>query len=300
MIKNALIKIVEKIIKRNSVVISDKIEKVNRINFFTDRNIESKESIIDVNNTGLTISLTTFGKRIQDVFLAVESIGFQSLKAGRVVLWLAEDEFLDSKLPLSLKRLAERGLTINYCEDIKQYKKLIPSIKSYPNDIIITIDDDMLYNVNLIEILFNNHKSFPKVIFCVAANHMLFNENNLLKSYNYWIKNDEKTFSPSLMNFAIGFGGVLYFPNCFNKDITESSLFMHLAPFSDDIWFKTMSLLNEIEVCSVFNQLGAAGKQIPIEEAQLDSLAMINVLENKNDDQLKKVFDYYKMYKCDF
>lgn len=300
MIKNALIKIVEKIIKRNSVVISDKIEKVNRINFFTDRNIESKESIIDVNNTGLTISLTTFGKRIQDVFLAVESIGFQSLKAGRVVLWLAEDEFLDSKLPLSLKRLAERGLTINYCEDIKQYKKLIPSIKSYPNDIIITIDDDMLYNVNLIEILFNNHMSFPKVIFCGAANHMLFNENNLLKSYNYWIKNDKKTFSPSLMNFAIGFGGVLYFPNCFNKDITESSLFMHLAPFSDDIWFKTMSLLNEIEVCSVFNQLGAAGKQIPIEEAQLDSLAMINVLENKNDDQLKKVFDYYKMYKCDF
>ena len=111
MIKNALIKIIEKIIKRSTIVISDKIEKINRINFFTKRNVESNQSIIDINNIGLTISLTTFGKRIQDVFLAIESIGFQSLKAGRVVLWLAEDEFQDSRLPLSLNRLVKRGLT---------------------------------------------------------------------------------------------------------------------------------------------------------------------------------------------
>lgn len=115
----------------------------------------------------MTISLTTFGKRIQDVFLAIESIGFQSLKAGRVVLWLAEDEFQDSRLPLSLNRLVERGLTVNYYEDIKQYKKLIPSLKSYPNDIIITIDDDMLYNFRF------NRGSFLIIIKCFPKSHFL-------------------------------------------------------------------------------------------------------------------------------
>ena len=43
------------------------------------------------------------------------------------------------------------GLQIEYYEEnIKSYTKLLPSLQKYPDDIIITVDDDAYYLPNLI------------------------------------------------------------------------------------------------------------------------------------------------------
>jgi hypothetical protein len=112
------------------------------------------------------ISLTTYSKRIYDVYLAIETLMHQTMKPNKIILWLAEDEFTLDNIPQTLKNLQKRGLTIEFCKDLKSYKKLVPALKKYPEDIIITVDDDALYQHDLVENLVNAYKDNPNLRNC--------------------------------------------------------------------------------------------------------------------------------------
>lgn len=45
----------------------------------------------------------------------------------RIVLWLSKDEFSEENIPEILKRQRAKGLTIDYCTDVKSYRKIIPT-----------------------------------------------------------------------------------------------------------------------------------------------------------------------------
>ena len=77
----------------------------------------------------IIISLTTYSLRIHNVYIALESLLNQTIKPNRIILWLAEEEFNEANLPISVLRLKERGVEIRFCEDYKSYKKLIPTLR---------------------------------------------------------------------------------------------------------------------------------------------------------------------------
>ncbi len=56
-----------------------------------------------------------------------------------------------------------KGLTIDWCEDIKSYKKLIPTLKKYPDAIIVTADDDLIYDNKWLEQLYNAAQIFENI-----------------------------------------------------------------------------------------------------------------------------------------
>ena len=58
----------------------------------------------------------------------IESIMEQTMKANRIILWL-DYSFEKQPLPKALQLLQKRGLEIEYCKDIRSYKKLIPALK---------------------------------------------------------------------------------------------------------------------------------------------------------------------------
>jgi len=272
--------------------ISNDTRKIILINELQSANRTSTAKIISEQNNDIIVSLTTFGNRINDVYLAIESIGSQTMKPSKVILWLDEDVFDDRNIPITLKNLQKRGLIVDYCKDIKAYTKLIPTLKKYGQNIIITIDDDVIYNRDLIEVLYRNYLNDPDVIYCGIAKRMEIIDNTL-SSYNLWEKNNDNTFIPSKTNFALGVGGVLYFPGCFHEDFLDEDRFMNLTPYADDIWYKIMSLLKGVNVKSVGNQFSKNSLLIPLEIAQEDSLSIINVVNKKNDEQLSKVFEKY-------
>ncbi|MGL5426399.1 MAG: hypothetical protein ACRDAS_00590, partial [Cetobacterium sp.] len=86
----------------------------------------------------IIVSLTTYNKRIYDVHLTIESLFRQTLMPNKIILWLAEDEFNRYNIPFMLQKLEKKGLEIGFCKDLKSYKKLIPTLVKYPNDIVIT------------------------------------------------------------------------------------------------------------------------------------------------------------------
>lgn len=243
----------------------------------------------------IIISLTTYGKRIYDVPLVIESLFNQTIKANKVILWLAEEEFCDDNIPVILKRMKKRGLSIGYCKDIKSYKKLIPCLLQYPFDTIITVDDDVIYARDIIERFIYSHLISPNAILFGRGHRIKFTNENKVMPYTDWEFDirDEKI---SNLNFPTGIGGILYPPNSLNKNVIDETLFTRLAPSADDIWFKAMSLLNNTPVKRINMPESFWDYCTIIQRSQDISLYHTNMYQNENDKQFERTIEYYKLW----
>ena len=83
-------------------------------------------------------------------------------------------------------KLKKNGLTIKWCKNIKSYKKLIPALQEYSNDIIITADDDIYYPENWLKILYETHKQHPENIIAHRSKKITLNDKKEISSYNNW------------------------------------------------------------------------------------------------------------------
>lgn len=101
----------------------------------------------------IIVSLTTFPARINKVSIVIESLINQTHKPNKIILWLSKDQFKDlSTLPPNLIKYLERGLDIRFVDgDIKSHKKYFYSFQEYPHDLVILVDDDILYESTFVE-----------------------------------------------------------------------------------------------------------------------------------------------------
>jgi len=247
-------------------------------------------------NHNVIVSLTTYGKRIHDVYLTIESLMQQTVKPNKIILWLDKNEFTMENIPQTLKNLKKRGLTIEFCKNIRSYKKLVPALRKFPNDIIITIDDDVIYQYDLIETLLYSYNQNPDLIHFCRGHRMILKKDNTLEKYNNWnlVVNDCKI---DKLNFPTGVGGVLYPPYSLHPYVTDENVFLTLAPNADDVWFKAMALLQGTLSKKVFTHSSIGEDYIDLDgEIQKETaLNTANVIGNKNDEQIKAVFSKYNI-----
>ena len=245
-------------------------------------------------NNNIIVSMTTYSKRLDIVHLTLETILSQTVKPNKILLYISSDDLpIDRTLPKKITRLKKRGLTIIFVEEnIYSYKKLIYTIEKYPNDILITIDDDTLYPRSFIENLIKKYKKFPTSIIAYRCTVIEF-EGNKLKPYLSW-KAAQNIETPSLLLFPTGVGGILYPPQSLNSLVLDKNIFMKLAPTADDVWFKAMALLNGTKVITVFTNMVEFKT---INGSQDDALWQINNDLGNNDQQIKAVFDSLHIYK---
>lgn len=267
------------------------LEKYENLSIFCNDIGVCNDEICDKN---VTISLTSYGKRVHQAYITLETIMQQTVKPNRIVLWLAEDEFSTQTLPLSLQRLIPRGLEIRFCKNIKSYKKLIPSLQAYPNDILITIDDDVFYPLDFLEYMLNSYKKDPQKIYFYRGHRIKLTKNNSISNYKTWTFGIEDTIC-DIKNFPVGCGGVLYPPNSLHSEVFNEKAFMSICPNADDVWFKAMSILNKtlsqkVEYYAHYNQRFLTNTYL-----QDNALFKENYLKNGNDVQLKRVFKEYNI-----
>lgn len=193
----------------------------------------------------ITVSVTSFGPRIREVAVAIESIMEQTMLPNRIVLWLNDElEHSPEMIPQSLRLLKRRGLEIRYTRDLGSATKLIPALKAFPEDVIITIDDDIMYDFDMIDRMVTAHRRFPKAVCAGRIDRIITTDDgrNLKLIYD---KADDLylTHEPLMQPMALGVGGVLYPPHTLHADIFDIELMRRLAPKADDLWFKAMELL---------------------------------------------------------
>lgn len=241
----------------------------------------------------LIVSLTSFPARIKAVSYTIESILAQTKKPNLVVLWLGYDQFpgKEKDLPKRLLRLTQYGLTIKWCKDIRSYTKLIPSLEAYPDDIIVTTDDDVWYPPVWLEKLYNSYLKNPEFIHAHRCLKVIAN-NGKIQKYKNWGFQNYAPQQPSYCWHITGTGGVLYPPNCFHKDICNREKFLTMAPTVDDIWFWAMAILNQTRFKIVEGNIFDFEGVFIVNNK---SLWTSNVFD-KNDEAIVKIADAYPQF----
>ena len=238
----------------------------------------------------IIVSVTSYPKRISYVIKALESIYNQTYKADEVILWLAEDQFpgKESDVPEALTKLVqEQKLTIRWCDDLKPHKKYFYAIQENPDDLIITIDDDLTYEPKLIEKLMVSYLLHPEAVSAVRAHLMMVDEQDGVLPYNTWIREyDGSLGKPSMQLLCTGGAGALY-PGWLFKNVKfDAELIKERCLYADDIWLKVLEVIADIPVV-VATKYGGLGY---IEGTQEDRLYDYNL--DNNDAQLKNAVDW--------
>jgi len=233
----------------------------------------------------IILSLTSFPQRINTVSKTIITLLNQSIKADEVVLWLAEEQFpkKEDELPKELLDLREKGLSIKWTHDTRSYKKLIPSLKEYPNDIIITFDDDIYYPKNTVELLYNEYLKNPNYIYTNRSRRLCVKNTELSSrtpAEMYWIKFEDYSY----LNKITGCGGVLYPPNSLSERVFDEEEFRRIIPTQDDVWFWAMAILKGTKIKQV---AGFDIQLVTVENSQEFGLSKINVKSGKGIDSLE-------------
>lgn len=193
------------------------------------------------------VSLTSFPQRINIVVKTIRTLLTQTMKPDMIILWLAPEQFPNKEqdLPKELLDLRQYGLTIDWYKDIRSYKKIIPTLKKYPDSIIITTDDDIYYAPDTVESLYKSYLEHPNEIQAHRCDWLSVGENNEIT----WAKTrelykDAHRGEASFLNRLTGYGAVLYPPHSLHKDVTNEEIVAKTIPTHDDIWLWAMAVLN--------------------------------------------------------
>lgn len=231
------------------------------------------------------LTLTSYGRRVNEKApYAIHSLFNQSVQPDKIVLYLARE----TKIPSALKKLQNFGLEIHFCEDLKSYKKLLPALSEFPNDILTTADDDVYYPSDWFKKLKDAYLENPQKIHCHRAHEICLDENKNIVPYRHWRGCIQSIEYPKRLFPTTG-GGVMYPPGSFNDEVFNKTAFLTLCPTADDIWFWAMARHNGREFALVKNGISEI-TGIGIND---DGLYKVNVGKNKNDEQIRKVIKAY-------
>lgn len=232
----------------------------------------SKIGISGNTDLRLIVSLTSYPPRIKDSYYCLKSLLTQSLKPDKVILWLSAEEFCNKEadLPIKIKRLKKRGLTIAWCNNLYSYKKLIPALENYSDATIVTADDDVYYSKNWLKDLVANYDKDAKEVVCYRAAKIYIDDGKIEREY---VSKGSLYRRPTFLHQQTGVGGVLYPPNCFYKDVTNDKKFIELADKNDDLWFWIMCVLGGYKIKIINNN---SFKLYYIGNTQRVSLTQIN------------------------
>ena len=214
------------------------IIKKNKI-FNIKNNFIINDNLSNFNKFDLIVSLTTYKERLEtdNLILVLNKILQQKFnrKIHIVVNLTRYDYQYCSKNLLNYFKL--NNIEILICkENLKSHLKYFYVMKKYKNLPIITIDDDCLYDEDLLQTLWDSYSNDKTCIHARRCHLMLSDKNNFFISYNKWLKKYTKIKVPTYQLLATGVGGVLYPPNILKisddllpeiyKSITADDIFL--------------------------------------------------------------------------
>lgn len=234
------------------------------------------------------VSLTSFPARIDRVYYAVKSLMLQSYKADEIILWLSESQFPEKKLPDNFNKLIKSGLTIRWCDDLRSHKKYFYVLQEQKkNELVITYDDDIIYEYDSIEKLILSHKQYPECIICNRGHEIVYDENGKLTEYKHWsihspigVSEPTKYLVPSTGNGCLYPYGAMP-PITFDWEKAKENAFS-----ADDIWMRFCSLYNGVKVVKTRETIATLCN---VWGSQKERLTQLNDINGENQRVLERL-----------
>jgi hypothetical protein len=241
----------------------------------------------------LIVSLTSIPSRLGRLHLTIRSLLARHQQADKVVLWL--NDALRGTLPDSLAQLEGPLFEIRFAGLTSSHRKLVHALDAFPGATIVTCDDDVMYDATWLARLHHDHRRYPDAVIAHQCRRISYDAAGAVLPYRDWpTETRVDVTSPDLM--PVGYGGVLYPPDCLFGDVRDAELFLKLAPAADDIWFKAMSLLRGT---SVRRSSQPGDKPLPVIGSQTISLRKTNIGLDRNREQWDAVSSHYAIPRVD-
>jgi hypothetical protein len=206
-------------------------------------------------NLPVYISITSIFQNQNILLETLKSIINQSKMPDKIFLYLSEEPYLldegfQNKKITDIQLLDfinnNQIISINWVKNTGSYRKLLPLLKDkWEEDcLIITIDDDTVYDSHLIQNLINDYYEQK----CVVGYRGFTPSFDKVENFNY-LKKKKEVQKLSLYNYLTGKGGILYKPEFFHKTqdlIFNHEIYLNFCHTADDIWFYIVRLLNNI------------------------------------------------------
>lgn len=245
-------------------------------------------------NKKIYITLTSYPERISTVHVTIESLINQNMSCEGVLLWLADTQFpgKEKDLPENLKKFIPFGLIIEWCKDLRSYKKIIFALEKYDNALLVSADDDLIYPSDWLERLINGYKNNPNCLNALRCHRIVLNhEHSDIEKYKNWMHEIENA-EPSILNFCTSGGGVVYSKELLDSMYNREDIFLNLCFDADDIWLWAMAVKKGTLINLVKPSLG---ELVYVKESQVGEnvLWKKNIKLGFNDIRLRSIFKYF-------
>lgn len=238
-----------------------------------------------VGEAPVTVSLTSYGKRLATVYLGIESIGRGTVKPRRLILWVEDPQFAADP-PAELARLRARGLEIICTEGFGPHTKYYPyTVSQGPHrDPLVTADDDIIYPRTWLAALAGSYAAHPEAVSCHWANRISVKDGTI-QDYGTW--SPSRTAESRRDQLALGVSGVLYPPRMLEMLAAAGTGFLDLSPTADDLWLHWVALRNNVPV----RQVNPVPRHFPlVPGSQSTSLLSTNVLSGRNNEWIRRLY----------
>ena len=252
----------------------------------------------------IVVSLTSYPPRFRFVPLALKSLFLQNIRPNRIIVWHECDRKELTKEMLEYEKLGVEFIKVE--EDLGPHKKYFYALQEMSDDIVVVVDDDLVYTHDMIESLMKTHEKYPESICSRRVHRIKLNDENKMANYDTWIGECFFELKPSHLLMATTGSGTLFPPNALGRKAFNDKLIKERCLYADDIWLKYIEILDDVKVVWAPNSM-----PLPpvVEDSQQISLGTSNVVDGGNDKYIellngeygdeiaaafKKVKNYYK------
>jgi hypothetical protein len=251
--------------------------------YYGNENYDKIRSLLLRNKEEYIVSMTTIPSRMGTLKENIKSILEQSFHFDRFVINIDDNlKNSDYDFYFSLKDMDDR-IEVYKCDSKwRSCNKLLPTIKMYPESVVITVDDDLYYPKDSLKMVVDEYANNKSCIITLASNPVLF-ENGVYQGYALYddLPLKQKGYSKYLSNCCLFPPHIFDNTDVFNyDDMIECTNGTH-----DELWFWIHSTIKGVKVITVANYLKYIEEYF-LEDAYSDGYKLCDI--NKGD-----MLDYY-------
>lgn len=239
------------------------------------------------------VSLTSFPPRMPTIAACIASLKVQTRAPDRILLWLSLDQFpgREADLPETLLGLVDDQFTVRWVEgDLAPHKKYFHAMQEVPNAHVITVDDDVAYDKDLVATLYQDHLEHPDCIVTGRANLIRFRPDGRLRAYDHWgYEHQHLRETETYALLPTGIGGVLYPAGSVPAEAFDIDVIHKTCLHADDLWLKFMTTANGYPVWMPQRRFGYPN----IDGSQDAALWRGNWFRNGNDSAIEGIMDHF-------
>ena len=235
------------------------------------------------------VSMTTIPKRMKRLIDNLPYLLRQSYRYDKLIINI-DDNLSDEEYKWyeELKKIDDR-IEINKSEaKWRSCNKLLPTLKKYPHDVIITLDDDVAYPIDTIKCLVEEHAKHPECIIAHEVNPLDIRGNFVSYVNGYDVKLMQVELGKYLSNCA------LFPPYSFDDDLYDYDKMMECTNGThDELWFWVQSTIHKVQ-CIGLNYVRSFAPEMLEEYKEGEyCLSSFNNNDEKINDYMQKINNMY-------